>query len=124
MRARAGFTLLEVVAAMAIFLVVALSLVSLSARSVHLAATRDWEQAAIQLVTDRTDQVLADPRYGAVDSLYAGTETGFASLPGFQRVTQVTRITANNNDFKRVTVTVTGPGLPAAVSRTITVAAP
>jgi hypothetical protein len=38
-------------------------------------------------------------------------------------VTQIIRTTSNGNDYKRITVTVTGPGLSSAVARTVTVGA-
>ncbi|HVZ47932.1 MAG TPA: prepilin-type N-terminal cleavage/methylation domain-containing protein [Gemmatimonadaceae bacterium] len=124
MKTRKGFTLTEVVIALSILLGVIVSLTTLTAKTVHVAATSDREQAAIQLVTDRTDQVRADPDYGGLDTTYAKTETSFATLPGFQRVTTVTRVTTSSNDYKKVTVTVTGPGLTSAISRTVVVAAP
>ncbi len=121
---RHGFTITEVVIALTILLGVIVSLTTLTARTVHVAATSDREQAAIQLATDRTDQVRADPNYGGLDSTYATTETSFPTLPGFKRVTTITRVTSGGNDYKKVTVTVTGPGLLTPISRTIVVAAP
>jgi hypothetical protein len=41
-----------------------------------------------------------------------------------QRVTQIIRFTASSNDFKRITVTMSGGGLSAPIARTVTVAAP
>ena len=124
MRARNGFTLIEVMIALTILMIVLVGMASMTTRSVHVTTISDREEAAIQLVHDRLEFVRADPRYTALDSLYATTETTFPSLPGFQRVTQITRVTTGNNDYRRVTVTVTGPGLKQPVSRTITVAQP
>lgn len=124
MKSRNGFTITEVVIALTILLTVIVSLTTLTAKTVHVTATSDREQAAIQLVTDRTDQVRADPDYGSIETTYAGTETSFATLPGFQRVTAVLHVTASSNDYKKITVTVTGPGLSSPVARTIVVAAP
>lgn len=119
-----GFTLVEIVLALTILLVVMVTLVTLTGKTVHITAISDREQAAIQLVTDRTDQVRSDPDYVGLDTTYATTETTFATLPGFKRVTTIAHVTADKNDYKRVTVTVTGPGLANPVARTITVAAP
>lgn len=124
MRNREGFTLVEIVMAMSILLIVMLTLVTMTGRTVHLSTTAEREQAAIQLATDRTDQIRTDPNYAGLDSIYAGTETNFATLEGFTRVTTVTRTTSSGHDYKKITVRVTGPGLTSAVSRTITVAAP
>lgn len=124
MKSRDGFTITEVVIALTILLTVIVSLTTLTAKTVHVTATSDREQAAIQLVTDRTDQVRADPDYGSIETNYAGTETTFATLPGFQRVTTISHVTTSSNDYKKITVTVTGPGLSSPVARTIVVAAP
>lgn len=121
---RRGFTLIEVILALSILLVVMVGFVSMTGRTVHVAATSDREQAAIQLATDRIEQVRSDPNYAALDTLYAKTESSFPTLPGFTRTTQIVRTTTGANDYKRITVTVSGPGLAAPVTRTVTVAAP
>lgn len=124
MKPRAGFTLTEVILAMAILLVVIVSLITMTGKTVHITALSDREQAAIQLATDRTDQIRSDPNYAALDTAYGKTETSLPSFPGFQRVTVVTRTTASGNDFKKFTVTVSGTGLMTPVVRTVSVAAP
>ncbi len=125
MRGQGGFTLVEMLIALAILLIVIVGMVSTTGKTTHVAATSERESAATELVHDRIDQVRVDPDYGGLDTTYGTTELSFPTLPGFQRVTTVTRFTSSNNDYKKVTVKVTGPGLPAAgISRTITVAAP
>jgi prepilin-type N-terminal cleavage/methylation domain-containing protein len=123
---RRGFTLIEVIIALSILLVVMMMLANTTGRTVHIAATSANQQAAIQLAMDRVDQIRADPMYDGLDSTYARTETGFPSLPGFTRRTNIVRVGGVGlpNDFKRITVTVTGPGVVPAVVRTVTVAAP
>ncbi len=124
MQTRKGFTLIEIVLALTILLVVMLALVTLTGKTVHVSATADRDQAAIQMATDRTDEVRANPAYTLLDSLFAGTESNFPTLPGFTRVTRIVRTTADDHDFRKVTVTVNGPGLVAPIVRTISVAAP
>jgi len=124
MKSRAGFTLAEVILAMAILVVVIVSLMTMTARTVHVTALSDREQAAIQMATDRTDQIRSDPNYPALDTAYAKTETAVASYPGFTRVTVVTRTTASGQDYKKFTVTVSGTGILTPIKRTVTVAAP
>lgn len=124
MRARAGFTLIEIVLALAILLLVIVSLLTLTGKTVHVTAVSDREQAAIQLATDRTDQVRGDPDYAGLDTLYGGTETSFPTLPGFTRKTEIAHTTSSGQDYKKVTVTVSGPGLTTPIRRTIVVAAP
>jgi prepilin-type N-terminal cleavage/methylation domain-containing protein len=124
MASERGFTLIEVVVALTILLVVMIGLVTMTGKTSNIAAVSDRQESAIQLLHDRVDQVRADPNYAKLDSAYAGTESSFPTLPGFTRVTQIIRTTSSSNDYKRITVTVTGPGLSAPVSRTVTVAAP
>lgn len=125
MKREAGFTLIEIMIALTILLVVIVGLVSTTGRTTNVAATSERQNVAIEMVHDRLDRVRIDPNYAGLDTTYGVTETSFPTLPGFQRVTTIVRFTSSSNDYKKVTVTVTGPGLPAAgVSRTITVAAP
>jgi Tfp pilus assembly protein PilV len=124
MRARAGFTLVEVVVALTILMVVMLALITMTGRTVHVSTTSDREQAAIQLATDRTDLVRTDPSYADLDSNYTGEEDSFPTLPGFTRTTVVAHDTTDGHDYKVISVTVDGPGLNAPVTRTVTVAAP
>ncbi len=124
MKLRKGFSLVEIVVALTILMVVMLALITLTGRTMHTAVLADREQAALQLVTDRTDQVLTEPRYTKLDSLFAGTENSIPSLPGLTRTTTITTVTSSNNNYKKITVTVAGTGLTAPISRTVTVAAP
>jgi prepilin-type N-terminal cleavage/methylation domain-containing protein len=119
-----GFTLIEVVVALTILLVVMVGLVTMTGKTSNIAAISERQEAAIQLVNDRIDLVRVDPDYAGLDTSYATTESSFPTLPGFQRVTTIIRTTSGSNDYKRITVTVTGPGLSAPVARTVTVAAP
>ncbi|HJQ64839.1 MAG TPA: prepilin-type N-terminal cleavage/methylation domain-containing protein [Gemmatimonadales bacterium] len=124
MNNRSGFTLIEVILALTILLVVMMMLANTTGKTVHTAATGSNQEAAIQLAMDRVEQVRGDPNYAGLDTAYVRTETTFPTLSGFTRVTAITRTTSGNNDYKKVTVTVTGPGLLAPVVRTVTVAAP
>jgi prepilin-type N-terminal cleavage/methylation domain-containing protein len=124
MARRDGFTLVEVVMAMSILLIVMLTLITMTARTVHVSTTSEREQVAIQLVSDRTDEIRTNPNYAGLDSLYEGTETNLSNVVGFTRTTNIVQTTSGGHDFKKVTVTVTGPGLATPVARTIVVAAP
>lgn len=119
-----GFTLIEVVVALTILLVVMVGLVTMTGKTSNIAATSERQEAAIQLVNDRIDQVRVDPNYTTLDSIYATTESSFPTLPGLTRVTTIIRTTSSSNDYKRITVTVSGTGLSAPIARTVTVAAP
>jgi prepilin-type N-terminal cleavage/methylation domain-containing protein len=121
-----GFTLIEVILALTILLVVMMMLATTTGKTVHIATTSANQEAAIQLAIDRVEQVRADPQYNGLDSMYAKTETTFPTLSGFTRVTSIQRTggIGQPNDYKKVTVRVTGPGVSPAVVRTVTVAAP
>ncbi|HUL49902.1 MAG TPA: prepilin-type N-terminal cleavage/methylation domain-containing protein [Gemmatimonadales bacterium] len=118
-----GFTLIEVVVALTILLVVIVGFVTTTGKTTNVAATSERQEMAMQLVSDRIDQIRSDPDYGGLDTTYGGSQSNFATLPGYTRTTQIVRTTASGNDYKRVTVSVTGPGLSSTVSRTITVGA-
>lgn len=126
MRRRTGFTLIEVMIALVILTVVLLAIGGATARYVHSVATSDWEEAARQLAHDRIEEIRLYPDYGGLDTLFQAVESGFPSLPGYTRTTQVVQVGGPGRpmDFKRITVTVDGPGLVDPVARTITVGAP
>ena len=120
-----GFTLIEVILALSILLVVMMMLASTTGRALHTSATTQSQQTATQLAMDKIDQVRNDPNYDGLELAYATTDTTFTGLPGFRRVTSIVRTggQGQSNDYKRITVVVTGPGI-TAVSRSVTVAAP
>lgn len=122
----AGFTLIEVMIALVILSVAILGMANLTASMVRTTAVGDVTAAAIQLAEDRIEEVRIEPAYTEIDSLYAGTESGFPTLPGFTRTTEVVHYggPAQQFDYKKITVTVTGPGLLIPVVRSVTVAAP
>jgi prepilin-type N-terminal cleavage/methylation domain-containing protein len=123
---RGGFTLVEVILALTILLVVLMMLATSTGKTVHTVATASAQEAAIELAMSRIEQIRAEPQYNTIDSIYAKTETGFPTLPGYTRVTKVVRVGGVGlpNDYKKITVTVTGPGVTPPVSRSATVAAP
>lgn len=121
-----GFTLIEVILALTILMVVMVMLARTTGNTVHTNATAANQQAALELAMDRVEQVRADPNYNSLEATYNATESSFPTLPGFSRVTLIvpTGGAGQPNDYKKVTVTVTGPGITTAITRTVTVAAP
>jgi prepilin-type N-terminal cleavage/methylation domain-containing protein len=126
MRAKNGFTLVEVMIALVILMVVVVGFMSTSGKLMHTVTVNDRHEAAIRLAYDRIEMVRLDPRYTKLESLYVATETNFPTLPGFTRVTTMALVGGPSQltDHKKVTVTVSGPGLTSPVKRTTTVAAP
>lgn len=121
-----GFTLIEIMIALVILTVVVLGLATATAQVVHVVTLSDRNAAAIQLADGRIEEVQMSPDYNSLDTLFAGTESSFPGLAGYVRETKIVRVggLGQTQDYKKITVTVTGPGVSDPVSRTITVAAP
>ncbi len=96
---------------------------------IQSASVAGVKSEALQAVEGRISQIVMDPRYSALDSLYGGTETDLPGLEGHARVTAITHTRTQSQsggwvDYKTVMVSVSGPGLPGGLSRTMTVGAP
>lgn len=126
MKNERGFTLIEVMMALTIIAGVLLAMGAATASFVHEVAVGNRNAMALQLVDDRIETVQADPYYAGLDTAYAGTETDFPTLPGYTRTTTILALggAGQSVNYKKVTVTVAGPGLADRVARTITVGAP
>lgn len=126
---RDGFTLVEVVVALVILSTAVLGLASTSSRLATTASSAELRALALQAVEDRVAEVRLEPRYGALDSLFDGTDSEIlgTTFPGYDRVTNVTRVTTTSPvplDYTRILVEVTGPMLTEPVQRQIVIAAP
>lgn len=112
--------------ALVILLGVILGVAQITARMVHTVVTSDQQLAAVQLTEDRLEQIRLDQDYPDLETTYDGTETSFPTLTGFSRTTTITHVggTGQPEDYKMVTVTVSGPGILTPVSRSVTVGAP
>jgi prepilin-type N-terminal cleavage/methylation domain-containing protein len=120
-----GFTLVEVVVALLLLSVAVLGMGTTASRMATTAAAAEWAALALESVEDRIVEIRMDPRYTALDSIYAGTESDVLGS-GSSRVTTVTHETGGSPavDFKTIAVTVTVPQFDTKVSRKIVVAAP
>jgi type II secretion system protein I len=122
---RSGFTLVEVMLAISILGLAVLGLMSATGRMIR-SVTDDRSRTLASAAADaRIALVRQWPTYATIDSAFESVE---ASTPeaGWTRTTVVERIggPVDEEDYKRVTVTVTGPGLAAPVNRSISLAAP
>jgi len=122
---RSGFTLIEVMMAVTMLGLVMLGLMSTTGRMIRTVADDRSRILAAAAADEQLALVRQWPTYNSLDSAYAGAQTD-TPFPGWTRTTSITRIggVTQINDYKRVTVTVVSPILPAPVSRSITVAAP
>jgi prepilin-type N-terminal cleavage/methylation domain-containing protein len=122
---RAGFTLVEVVVAMALLAGVVLSMAlgtSLLSRSVVGASGRSRAQA---LADQQIARARVWPAYGTLSQLTTATYNG--AVDGFTVATAVAIDSTSRQHITRLTVTVSSSNaalLPAPVKRTISIAAP
>jgi prepilin-type N-terminal cleavage/methylation domain-containing protein len=123
---QAGFTLLEVLVALVILgFVIMGAQAALTATMVRDVGWQEVRGRATQLAMDRLHAIQSDPVYATLATRYEATETALPGAPGFRRQTRfrATRF-ADGNEYLLVTVTVTAPRMPRAVSRTTAIASP
>lgn len=128
MRARAGFTLVEVMVSLVLLGVVFGTLAGAAGRYAHGVSTSGARSAAIQMANDRIEEVRMHPQYGELQLTFDGTEFDVQGVEGSVRETRVERqvdtLTSGVVDYTVVTVEVTRPGLVRPVARTTIVGAP
>ena len=110
--------------AVSLLMLVVLGMATTTVRFVRLVAESDWRATAIELADDRIQLIAMDPDYDQLETKYSGTESGFPTLDGVTRETYVVHFGGLGQDFKRITVTVSRPGLEKPVMRSVTVGAP
>jgi len=124
---KAGFTLVEVVVALVILSTAVLGLASSASRLATTSAAAELRALAMEAVEDQIARVRLDPRYGGLDTLYTGVDQDLFGIAGVTRTTTVTHVqqgAPQPMDYKRISVTVTGPLLTPPVSRQIIIGAP
>jgi prepilin-type N-terminal cleavage/methylation domain-containing protein len=129
MRARGGFSLIEVIVAMTLLAAVVLSLSAATARMIAAGTRSSRQTVTLSLVQEQLGRIAADPGYAALEGRYGGAETIVLAGATFTRSTAITRTyepaeSGRFVDYKRVSVTVAGAGAEREVTRTITVGAP
>jgi Tfp pilus assembly protein PilV len=132
--AETGFTLIELVIAMFVLMTVLVTVPMAGAKLAIAVSSYRVRNEASALADAWIARCRGEPNYAALDSSTivgkcAGSVSNLGSV-GFTRTTTVSGDASLSgmadtlNDYKRVTVVVSGGGLPAAVRRTITVAKP
>jgi Tfp pilus assembly protein PilV len=124
----AGFTLIEITIAILILTAAVLGIASSTGKMIAPALSAETNFQALQAVEDRLSLIRMEPRYGKLDSLFAGTQTGLPGITGATRTTTVTRTRTTLTggkvlDYTTIVVTVTGTRLKVPVSRKLVVAA-
>lgn len=121
-RTRAGFTLVEVVFAIAMLGGVLLGFAMFTRNFVRASNAAALRAAASDCAVERLEAAKAATTYAALDTL-AGTEPTVRGAVGCSRRTVVRQTRTAQVDYKTVTVTVTGPALGTTVSKTTAIAA-
>jgi prepilin-type N-terminal cleavage/methylation domain-containing protein len=127
-RARRGFTLVEVIVALAILTGSLLGLSLFIARMAHSTSNARILSTATELAADRLEQVKGATTYSAIDTLYGITE---ATIPGpdyvnFSRKTLVQHVgggITDSVDYRIITVIVSHPSLSPSLRKTTSIAA-
>ena len=124
-----GFTLIEMMVAISILSTAILGMGASAGYMLQAASEAGAKAEALQAVEGRISQIVMDPRYAALDSLYGGTETDLPGLEGHVRVTAITHTRTQSQSggyayYKKVMFSLSGPGLSAALSRTRIVGSP
>lgn len=122
---RNGFTLIEVLIAVVILGIAGLSLMRVTSRMIRSVTDDRTRTLASASADARIARIRAWPTYSTLEATFAATESN-TPVTGLTRVTTITRTggVGQPNDYKRVTVTVSGTQLTSNVSRTVTIAPP
>jgi len=130
-KALLGFTLVEVILAVTVLGIVVLVIPAAQVKFTHAVATNRIRNEANAIADAWIARCRAEPNYAALDSNTAGKCKGTVTNLGTYSFTRTTTVVGDAtlsgvadslNDYKRITVVVTGTGLSPSVSRTITVA--
>lgn len=127
-RARAGFSLVEVIVALGLLTVVLLGLALFVSNMAHTTTDSRLLGTASELAANRLETIKASTNYASIDS-FAVTETsipGPAAYAGFKRQTYVQHVggaVTDSVDYRTVTVVVSNPEMPGTVKKTTAIAA-
>ena len=127
----AGFTLIEVIIALVILTAALMIMPMAGMKFTQAVSDNRMRNEANALADAWVARCREEPNYAALDSTVSGkcaaTANNLGSY-GFTRTTTVNTdaslsgVADSLNDYKRITITVSGGGLTAPVTRTITIA--
>ena len=118
---RAGMTLIEVIVALVILAGAMLSMGSFVTSFVHNVALSNVRTIALELASDRIEDVKAAGDYDNLEAVWSGTESPVASYAGYTRQTLIQLVgggLSDLDDYKLITVIVSAPGLTTPVKKT------
>jgi prepilin-type N-terminal cleavage/methylation domain-containing protein len=126
-----GFTLIEMAIAMTILSIVLVVIPYAEIRFTRAVSTNRIRNEANALADAWIARCRSEPNYAALDSTSAGKCRGTVTGLGTYNFTRTTTVTGDAtlsgvadslNNYKRITVVITGTALTTPVKRTITVA--
>ena len=123
---RKGMTLIEVIMAVTILAVATLSIAGFMGKFARIVAATDVKNTANELASQRLEQFKNAPRYGAIDTLYPGTQALASPYTGYTRQTLVTHTGGGPTDlydYRTITVIVSNPRLSTPIRRSTMIAA-
>jgi len=132
-RPESGFTLIEMAIAVVILGIALLVVPLASAKFTKTVSANRIRNEANAVADAWIARCRAEPNYNALDSNITGKCRGTVTNLGTYNFTRTTTVTTDAslsgiadslNDYKRVTVVVSGGGLTSQVRRTITIAKP
>lgn len=128
---QSGFTLIEMAIAMTILSIVLVVIPYAEIRFTRAVSTNRIRNEANALADAWIARCRSEPNYAALDSTSAGKCRGTVTGLGTYNFTRTTTVTGDAtlsgvadslNNYKRITVVITGTALTSPVKRTITVA--
>ena len=125
LRARRGFTMVEVIVASLILGAALLAMAGFSVKYQQGDSNARIVNRAQQAANERLERVRTSQPYSSLDSM-ATTESSIAAYPGYERITSVTRkggSPTDTVDYKIITVKVKTPGVERWVAKTSIVGA-
>jgi Tfp pilus assembly protein PilE len=120
---RAGLTLIELMFALSIVTTAIIGLAAFVPKFMNTASKGAIVSAASDLAVDRVETIKAFPTYRTLETTFNATEVGFPTCGSCTRTTTIVHDSTAITDYKIVTVQVTGPLLPVAVSKTTAIPA-
>lgn len=127
MRSRRGFTLVEVIVALAILSGVLLAMTDFTRQFTRQTTDAAVQARASDLAVQQLETVKAWRTYGTIVSAFNNTTVTFAAPGAYAGLTRSTLALHTGptatDDFVTVTVVVTGGGLPAPMRRSTIIAA-
>lgn len=126
MSLKKGMTLVEVMIAVAILATSSLALAAFMAKFAKAISVSDVKNTAVELASQRIEEIKNAPRYAAIDSMYTGVVSMGAPYTGFTRQTLVSHFGGGASDlydYRTITVVVNNTRLSAPIKRTTIIAA-